>query len=217
MIHHGTDTVRFTPERPAERTSWRKLWNIDEEQTAFLFVGDMRKGARQCISAMRDFPSDKLVLVSRSPVGLWKEIAYAEGVADRVVFAGPSERVETIYPAADVFLLPTPYDPFALVATEAMSCGLPVVISREAGASELVEHGRNGLILADVNDIRELAGHMGMLRSDRNVARRLGRAARKRQENMTWDAVAEQTMRVYEEQLALERRSRTALRMVGSR
>jgi UDP-glucose:(heptosyl)LPS alpha-1,3-glucosyltransferase len=217
MIHHGTDTVRFTPERPAERASCRRLWNIDEEHTAFLFVGDLRKGARQCIVAMQAFPNDKLILVSRSPVAPWKEMVRKEGVADRVIFAGPSEAVETIYPAADVFLLPTPYDPFALVATEAMSCGLPIVVSREAGAAELVEHGENGLILQDVSDTGELARHMRKLASDRNFARRLGRAARMRQEKMTWDDVAAQTMRVYEEQLAMERASGSTFRIVRSR
>jgi UDP-glucose:(heptosyl)LPS alpha-1,3-glucosyltransferase len=217
MIHHGTDTVRFRPERPAERAFWRREWDIREDQTAFLFVGDLRKGARQCIVAMRDFPNEKLVLVSRSPVATWKDLANKEGVSDRVVFNGPSEAVETVYPAADVFLLPTPYDPFALVATEAMSCGLPVVVSREAGASELVEHGQNGLILENVGDTAELVRHMRMLASDRRFAQRLGSAARQRQEHMTWDEVAAQTMRAYQEQLTTEQTSDSEFRLVRSR
>jgi glycosyltransferase involved in cell wall biosynthesis len=110
--------------------------------------------------------------------------------------------VEELFAAADAFLLPTPYDPFALVCTEAMASELPVVVSREAGAAELIEHGVNGLLLDDVTSIKELAGHMKFLMEDRGWATKLGCAGRKTVEPMSWDSVADQTMRVYDALLA---------------
>jgi spore coat protein SA len=89
-----------------------------------------------------------------------------------------------------------------MVVTEAMSCGLPVVVSREAGVSELIEHGRNGLLLNDAADDLELSEHMISLHNDPGLAAHLGQAARRTAEGLSWDAVAGQTMRVYEEVVA---------------
>ncbi len=85
-----------------------------------------------------------------------------------------------------------------MVASEAMACGLPVVISREAGAAELIQHGVNGLLLDDVTSVPELSRHMLSLTQDRKWAAELGRAARESVEPLSWDAVAERTMDVYQ-------------------
>jgi glycosyltransferase involved in cell wall biosynthesis len=87
------------------------------------------------------------------------------------------------------------------VVSEAMGCGLPVVVSREAGVAELIQPGVNGLLLDDVTDDAELARHMDSLQRDPEAAKAMGRAARQTIEPMTWDAVAEQTMDVYEKLL----------------
>ncbi len=207
MIHHGTDTALFRPDYPAERTQLRQQWGAADDQFVFLFLGDLRKGARQTIEAMRHFSEAKLVLVSRSEPAEWQRLAASAGLADRVVFAGPTEHAEHCYAAADAFLLPTPYDPFALVASEAMCASLPVVVSCAAGAAELINDGHNGLILHDPNNVEELTEHMRRLLGNPAWARALGEAARRSQENCTWDQVARHTMRVYRQQLARERRS----------
>ena len=110
--------------------------------------------------------------------------------------------MEKAYAAADAFVLPTPYDAFAMVVSEAMACALPVIVSREAGASELIKHGVNGLLLADAT-VSELAQRMDSLERDRPWAAQLGCAARKRVESLSWDTVAQQTMGVYQELLGI--------------
>ena len=129
------------------------------------------------------------------------------GVEQRVIFAGHTKNVEKVYAAGDAFLLPTPYDSFAMVASEAMGCGLPVVVSREAGVSELIEHRVNGLVLEDVTSRDELVGHMRALLDDPQWAETLGCAGRKTVEKLTWDGVASQTMRVYQELIQKRRGS----------
>ncbi len=210
LIHHGTDTNTFRPGRAEDRRFIRQTWGIEGGKTVFLFVGDLRKGARQCILAMREFPDRKLVFVSRSPVAEWQELAKTEQVVDRVVFAGPTENVQHAYAGADAFLCPTPYDPFALVVSEAMCSGLPVVVSAAAGAAELIQHGKNGLVLENPRDVEELTRHMKRLCADPVFAKELGQQARLSQEQQTWDHVAAETMRVYERQLATERIGETA-------
>ena len=67
--------------------------------------------------------------------------------------------------------------------------------------AELVQHRVNGLLLDEVTNVTELAGHMESLLRDRRWATELGCTARKSVEPMSWDPVAERTMRVYEELL----------------
>jgi UDP-glucose:(heptosyl)LPS alpha-1,3-glucosyltransferase len=167
----------------------------------FLYVGDLRKGARRAILALSRNPEGRLLFVSRSAAEPYRRYAEAAGVADRVCFAGATNQVERIYAAADAFVHPTPYDAFGMVVSEAMACGLPVIVSKEAGASELIQHGVNGLLLTDLTNEGELAGHMRCLYENRVWAVELGAAARTRVESLSWDAVAEQTMRVYREAL----------------
>ncbi len=86
-----------------------------------------------------------------------------------------------------------------------MGCGLPVVVSQEAGVAELIRHGVNGLLLEDVTSHAELARHMRFLQEDPQRADSLGRAGRETVEAITWDAVAAQTLRVYEDLLQRRR------------
>jgi UDP-glucose:(heptosyl)LPS alpha-1,3-glucosyltransferase len=167
----------------------------------YLYVGDLRKGARRCILALARLATGRLLLVSRSEEAPYRRLAEESGLGDRVIFAGATSQVEHAYAAADALLLPTPYDAFAMVVTEAMACGLPVVVSREAGACELIAHRVNGLVLNDATSVEELAGHMYFLESDPGSAAALGSAARSKVEALSWDEVAGRTIRVYEDLL----------------
>jgi len=206
VIYHGTDTALFSPQ---VREHWRKQtraqFGIPENEFVFLYVGHLRKGARLCIQALAQLDRGMLLCISATDSEEYKQFAKECGQEHRVIFAGHTKNIEKAYAAADAFLLPTPYDSFAMVAAEAMSCGLPVVVSREAGASELIENGTNGLLLNDVTNAEELASHMRSLLQDREWAEQLGRGGRETVEKLTWDTVAEQTMQVYEELLQTRR------------
>jgi UDP-glucose:(heptosyl)LPS alpha-1,3-glucosyltransferase len=200
VIHHGVDLDAFSPEtRARHRDEMRTMLGIPDEQMVFLFVGNMRKGAQQLIRALASLDSGIAVFTSASDPAPYRLLAEQLGCADRVRFPGPTNQVERVLAAADAFVLPTPYDPFALVCTEAMASGLPVIISREAGAAELVRHGHNGLILEDPGDSRDLSSKMDYLRRDRPRAAEMGRAARLSMETFSWDAVADLTMQLYRE------------------
>ena len=203
VVYHGVDLETFRPARqhPA-RDQVRTECGLSEPDVAFLFVGDMRKGARQCIEALASLPAAKLLFVSRTPDARYRALAASLGVEARVQFLGTSREVEKYYAASDAFLLPSHYDSFGMVVTEAMACALPVIVSREAGASELVEPGTNGLVLDDYKDSAELAAKMRLLCEDRALAERLGLAGRKTVERYSWDVVAAQTMAVYQEVLS---------------
>lgn len=206
VIYHGTDLETFSlgvVERC--RAEARREFGIPDNETVFLYVGNLRKGARLSMKALALLERGVLLCVSATDTRSYREYAAQCGVANRVYFAGHTSHVERAYAAGDALLLPTPYDPFAMVVSEAMACGVPVVVSREAGVAELIRPGTNGLLLNDVTSHEELAGHMRSLAQDRRWASALGRAGRETVESLTWDLVAAQTLDAYYQ--LLERRS----------
>ncbi len=211
VVYHGVDSKKFIPavENPV-RAEIRAQCGLSQRDVTFLFVGDMRKGARQCIQALAKIPSAKLLFVSRSDAAPYRSLASGFGVEGRVVFAGVSREVEKYYAAADALVLPTHYDSFAMVVTEAMASALPVIVSREAGASELIQHGKNGLVLNDYQDVDELVNLMGAVASDRVFASEMGCAGRCTAEQYSWDLAAERTMEIYRQVCALQPALRTA-------
>ena len=120
-------------------------------------------------------------------------------MAERVHLCPPCDRIERYYAAADLFVFPTFYDSFGLVAAEAMASGLPVICSSSAGAAQLIEDGVDGLLVNDPWNPTVLAESMMRLRDDPSLRERLGSSARRKIEEYTWDRVAEATMAVYRE------------------
>ena len=203
VIYHGVDLATFSPATRGQfRRKKRRELGIADDEMVFLFVGNLRKGARHCIRALAQLKSGVFLLVSPSPPEPYRRLADQLGCGGRAKFTGASDRIAEAYAAADAFIFPTPYDSFGLVITEAMACGLPVITTREAGASELICHGENGLLLEDPTDPDELAAAMDRLRCNRNLADDLGRAAHYSVQGLRWDSVADQTMQVYQQALA---------------
>ena len=84
-----------------------------------------------------------------------------------------------------------------MVVSEAMASALPVIVSREAGASELVTHGVDGYLLEACGDAAEVARYLDLLGNSAERRARLGAAARNRVASLSWDEIARQTLDVY--------------------
>jgi glycosyltransferase involved in cell wall biosynthesis len=89
-------------------------------------------------------------------------------------------------------------DAFAMPPLEAMACGLPVIVSRQAGVSEVISHGTDGLILEDSEDARILAFLIHELYSDGDLRQDLGENASNTAVKYTWDGNAEQLRAVFD-------------------
>lgn len=198
VIHHGVDSQTFHPRNRADwRMEYRRDIGVGEEVPLALYVGDYQKGLGPAIRAVARVPGLHLVGVARSPVEPYRNLIASEGVADRVHLMPATSNVERYYAAADMFVFPTFYDPFGMVATEAMASGLPIVCSSKAGAVELIEDGVNGLIVSEPWNPYALAEPLRKLTADPALRHRIGEAARRCAEALTWDKVARQTMEVY--------------------
>jgi len=139
---------------------------VGETASVILFVGSgyQRKGLPTLLRA--------LALMSRSDARLWvvgrdkdemrmRKLAQTLGIDDRVLFLGAQADVKPFYAAADVFALPTLYDPFPNAALEALACGLPLVTTTTCGAAELVTPD-NGLVIS-AGDATALAASLDSL------------------------------------------------------
>ena len=206
VIPHGVDGRQFNPAvRERFRARVRRELGVAETAPLFLYVGDLRKGMEPAIRALAQVPGAHLVSLSRTPPTAYREVAAACGVADRVSLLPATDSVERYYGAADALVLPTPYDAFGMVITEAMACGLPVITTPRAGASELLESGVHGLLVASPIDAGAIASAMRTLADDEAARRRMGAAAAALMREHTWDRVAERTLAIYYEHLARRR------------
>ena len=118
------------------------------EPLRVLFLGqvNLRKGVARLIEAMRILKDEPIELTLAGPCSLNPEV-WADLPKER--WTGPVPRGETSrkYREADVFILPTISDGFALTQLEAMAHGVPVIATRRCG--EVVEHGQDGWLLED--------------------------------------------------------------------
>lgn len=170
-----------------------------------LFVGSgfKRKGLATVIRALpvvktmeQDISRLRLLVVGKDAPGPYIRLASRLGVGDRVTFAGGTTRPEDFYGAADIFVLPTMYDPFSNATLEAMACGLPVITTAQNGVSELMAEGVSGFVMRNPEDHSGLAATFAYLSCEK-VRVKSGANARKVAEGLTWDSTLRKTLEVY--------------------
>jgi len=175
-----------------------------------LFVGRIypqQKGLEHLLNALKILAIRwklHLTLVGEDGGGLERVHALARtlGVEESVTFTGRLPRSELIraYQAADVFVLPSLFEPFGIVLLEAMAAGLPVVASRVGGIPDVVEEGKTGLLVEPGNS-RALAETLEGLLSDPGLRRRMANAGRARAADYSWDRILPQILEVYHDAL----------------
>lgn len=132
---------------------FRRQYALDNEKI-ILFMGRLvyEKGVNHLISAMpkilAGYHDAKLVIAGKG--GMYdelKEQSDAMGLGNKVYFTGYMNQKEVckMYKCADVSVFPSTYEPFGIVALEAMLSGTPVVVSDIGGLNEIVEHGVDGM------------------------------------------------------------------------
>jgi len=129
-------------------------------------------------AVIRRFPDAWMMHVGGGPlVGDLKKQCEELGLADRALFIGVRDDPENVYPAIDVFVLPSVSEGLGLVLLEASAAERPIVASRVGGIPEAVKDGETGL-LVPVDDPRALADAVITLLADPAARHRMGRAGR---------------------------------------
>lgn len=126
VVYNGVDGARFRPD-PQRRAEVRARLGAEGPVALFLGNGWRRKGLAEAIEAVQP------------PWTLWVAGGDRPWTAPpHVRFVGHQGAPETLLPGADVFVLPTRYDPFANACLEAMSCGLPALTTSANGVAEVL-------------------------------------------------------------------------------
>jgi UDP-glucose:(heptosyl)LPS alpha-1,3-glucosyltransferase len=121
-----------------------------------------------------DAASWHLLVVGDGDINHFRNVAHTAGVEGRVHWVGHCSSVAAYYAAADVFVFPTAYETFSLVAHEACASGLPVLATRVSGIEDPVEPGVNGWF---INGVEDLAERLRALEADPELLRRMRSAA----------------------------------------
>ena len=210
VAHNGVDAERFRPaEKAADREAVRRRLGAGPEDTLLLFVGSgfARKGLGSLLRASARLKGEGgrtiLAVVGGGAAESWRRRAERLGVADRVCFVGAVPDPEAYYRAADIFALPTHFDPFANATLEAMASGLPVVTTRLNGVSEILQPGVDGFVIDGPEDLESLMEALRAL-ADPERRRAMGEAARRTALHFPWEAPLQATVQAYNRAL-LER------------
>src|SRR2546423_4844072 len=195
VIYNGVNLQSFHPRlREAHRARARAELGIPDGSMTYVFVGGgfERKGVFRLLPAFRrgaDARARLIVVGGDRAAARAKSLSRELGIGDRVHFLGTRDDVRPWYGAADAFVLPTLYDPFPNAALEAMACGLPVIVTFQCGAAELIEEGVNGYVVGAL-EVDALADRLARL--DVRAADEMGRRARKRAQGLRLAAPARQ-------------------------
>ena len=216
VVYNGIDVEKYSPTRVSSeaRLETRKDLGISSDEFMILFVGRLSwvKGADTLVQSMPEIlssvPNAKLVIVG---VGDQQELLKYEvsklGIEDKVIlkyeFLPEDEKIK-VYAASDVCVFPSKYEPFGIVCTEAMSMGKPVVVGARGVSGfreQVVPSGPNQCgFHINPYDPHDIAKFIIILLEDEDLRRKCGENARRRVLDLfTWQRVAKNTVRVYNE------------------
>lgn len=207
VVHPGVDVSRFSaPDRAACRADIRGRYGIGASDVLLLFVGMNFevKGLDTIIAALAKARTTlpdvniRLLVVGRGDENKYRRLAQSLGIAEAVTFAGTQvDGLERYYRAADIFIMLSRFDTFGMVVLEAMAAGLPVIVSPNVGAKDLVEEGINGFILPAQQDADTASDRIALL-SDTAQRETMGAAAARTASMHDWERLAEKMERLYQ-------------------
>ena len=204
VIPNGVNTNNFNGiERDYE---FRRQYAMDNEKI-ILYVGRLvyEKGIQHLISAMpkilNGYNDSKLIIAGRG--GMADELKYqaeSMGLGNKVYFTGylDSKQLQKIYKCADVAVFPSTYEPFGIVALEAMLAGVPTVVSDIGGLDEIINHGIDGM-KSYAGNANSIADSVLALLYDHKLCASIAKNAKSKvKEQFNWNKIAQDSHFVYE-------------------
>lgn len=214
VVPNGVDTSPFDRLDGEDLTEFRRRFALDEEEIIF-YVGRVvhEKGVHLLVEAMPRIlaqrPTAKLVVA-----GTGGHLAHCRWLADQLGLGGKAhftgfisdEDRNRLFRVADVAAFPSLYEPFGIVALEAMAARTPVIAADVGGLSEVVENHETGLQIYP-DSLESLTwGVLHTLNNPEWSRQRAENAYRMVRERYNWDTIAASTAAVYE-RVAAERRN----------
>ena len=204
---------------------FRRKYAMDNEKI-ILYVGRLvyEKGIQHLIGAMpkilANYHDAKLVICGKG--GMIDELKQETrnlGIENKVYFAGycDSKKVQKMYKCADIAVFPSTYEPFGIVALEAMLAGIPIVVSDVGGLNEIVEHGVTGM-KSYAGNSNSISDSVLSLLFDAKLCDNVSKnAVKKVKELYNWNKIAQDTHYVYEQAICQTEAQRQLEKMAQER
>ncbi len=211
VIYNGINAQRFsTRHNPAVKKNLR----MKHSDPLFMWVGRVieQKGLKYLLAAMplvlKEIPTAKLLIIGTgTELKKLKKLAAKLKIQNSIVFHGAEnnrKKINGLLRGADAFVFPSIWEPFGIVIIEAMASGLPVVAASTGGIPEIIEHGKNGLLVPARNS-KKLAEAMLKLASNEKLRKKIGAVGRKTAEkNFNWKKISRETIAVYRKAMRVE-------------
>lgn len=193
-IPNGVDTAYFKPD-PAARAKDNNIICIGRL--------DRLKGVDSLLQALRRLSDEQIpahldILGDGPERGRLEQQAQQLGISHLVCFHGEVHGVAPYLQRASLFVLPSLSEGMPNVVLEAMACGLPAVVTRVGGTTEMIHDGVNG-VLVEPGNPEQLCAAMKNILLDEEIQRKLGEEARKTvEERFSLEAVSEQYVALYQ-------------------
>jgi glycosyltransferase involved in cell wall biosynthesis len=188
VIHNGVNTEKFFP---LDKNYARKKLGLPLEKRYGIWVGTnpSLKGLSTAIESVLKLQNIKLIVLG------------VKGDNDEKViyFGHVSDLVEKVllYNAADFLIFPTMYEGFPVVPLEAMGCGVPIIVSKEANMEEIIKDGVHGFIVKDRNPKSYREKIESMLNDDKKL-HDMSIQCRKLAMNYNWKKQAKKYWEIYQ-------------------
>jgi glycosyltransferase involved in cell wall biosynthesis len=205
IIYNGIHWEKFDFLFPPDEAAAFRARYASPNEKIIMFVGRgvREKGCQVLIDALprvrAGYHDTKLVIAGGGYRKHLEDQARALGMSHHIYFTGfmPDADLLRLYKVADIACFPSLYEPFGIVALEAMAAHTPVVVSDAGGLKEVVEHDVTGTTTY-VNDPRSLAwGLLRVLHDPRGAHEMAHRAFEKVKTTFNWALIARQTYDVY--------------------
>jgi len=205
MLEVVTPGVKSVPGRAcaAQREQAREQLGLPIEATLLLFVGNdfIKKGLPALLHALTQLPAQtQLVVVGNAESEpAMRKLVERLGLTARVHFLGSQRDMDSAYCAADALVHPTLEDAYGMVVLEAMSYGLPVVVSDMpySGIAQDLRDGDNALLLKDPRDVAKIVATLQNLCNEADLFSSLSTRAQVFAQSHSWVRAAEAYAAMY--------------------
>lgn len=178
-------------------------WDADTIGCLLVARNPLRKGLPALLEALAQLPPQYRLLVVGADQLTRERVQAAGPIASRVTLIDPTPDVARYFSAADIYAHPTLNDSYGMAPLEAMSHGLPVVVSSPAycGFAQYLSAGKDALILQDPRDGAQLAQALERLGSEPGLRAALAERGLAIAREQSWEAVAARYEALYEKVL----------------
>jgi len=213
---NGIDPDKYDPQKIShyEKIQLRKRYGVADDEHLLFFIGRLVtiKGVENLVKAMpsvlEDFPNTKLVILGVGDLeedicSLANSLNISEKIVLRTEFVSEHERI-LHYAAADSVVLPSLYEPFGIVCTEAMSMAKPVVVGARGTngmREQIIPDGENQCgVHINPYDPKDITWGIKQVLRSKEKSIQMGLNARRRViEQFSWDAITNRTLGIYKE------------------